>query len=78
MGRPGLAFGTRGSCADDLNSAGSGVLDMQWRVTEPACAKYKVTAKIPLAGGAAAGCTVKVASAGGDGPPERPGTSSGP
>ena len=39
-------------------------------MTEPAWAKYKVTARIPRAGGAAAGCTVKVASAGGDGPPE--------
>ena len=33
---------------------------------------------VPPAGKEAAGCTVKVASAGGDGPPERPGTSSGP
>ena len=45
------------------------------RITEPARAKYKVIAKVAPAGQGAAGGTVKVASAGGAAPPERPGIS---
>ncbi len=48
------------------------------RITEPARAKYRVIVKVAPAGRGAAGGTVKVASAGGAAPPERPGISSGP
>ena len=48
------------------------------RITAPACAKYKVIAKAAPAGRGASGGTVKVASTGGAGLPERPEISSGP
>ena len=47
------------------------------RITGPACAKYSVIASVASPGRAASGM-VRVASAGGAGPPDRPGISSGP
>ena len=46
--------------------------------TEPAWAKYKVMARVAPGGREEPGATVRVAVAGGDEPPDRPGTSSGP